>query len=217
MVISFEPHALASFTLVEDAPPVTLKWILLAGLAVGVLRFVWGFICWVVLKHHTDDWRPVDDGGGIEAALEKAALRPGWFYNVPHPASFEGGYQGKEFAERMKREPIAYVVPMAVGATMSGAVFLKGFVLNVFEGFALALLACLFWSSSAIPIGSLAETAGAAGAVGLLVSLTGNFANSIWMAIPWRHTWGSTFDVVVGYALSGALLWWLANAFDLLA
>lgn len=197
-------------------PAVTWKWLLLGGLAAGVLRFVWGAVCWMVLKHHDKDWRAVGDGGAVEAALAEAALQPGAFHMLPHHKEFEGGMQGAAFQERLARGPNAILVALPKGGCMGGATFVKGFLLNLVEGFGLALLVTVLWSNSAVPVASLAETMLACGAVGFLAAVSVHWTGSVWMGMPWRHAWTSTIDLVVGYALAGALLSWLAHGLALL-
>lgn len=216
VVLSLGGALAAEVAPVVTVTPLPLKWVLLAGLAAGVLRFVWGAICWMVLKHHDDDWRGVGDDGGVEAALAKADLAPGWFYLLPFHKDVEGGARGKAFAERMARGPNAMIVALPAGGCMGGAVFLKGFLLNLLEGLGLALLVCVLWDSRAVHVDTLGETMAGCAAVGLLASISVHFMASVWMGMPWRHTWSSTFDLVVGYALAGGLLYWLAGPVGLL-
>lgn len=206
----------AAWGLVVDETPVPLTWLLIGGLAAGVLRFVWGALCWMLLKHHDDDWRGVNDGGALEEALAKADLPPGWFWSLPDPKQYEGGMSNPGFVERLKNGPNAIIVPVPKGGCMGGTTFLKGFLLNLLEGVGLAVLVCIFWTTTAVAIDTLPETFAACAAVGLLASISIHWMGSTWMGLPWRHAWSSTFDMVVGYGLAGSLLWWLASQFELL-
>ena len=201
---------------VEEAPrflltPLSWKHVLIGGLVAGLVRYIWSALCWMVFKHHNDDWQAVPDAEALEAALAKADLKPGYFYALPHMNEYEGGQRNPALRERMEKGPNATLVPMPKGWCMTGGMFGRGFLFNVLEGIILAFLTLVFWDNYALPIDSLVETMAACAVVGLLISIAAHWQSSNWMLFPWRHTWSMTFDTVVGFALMGATLWVLAN------
>ena len=175
--------------------------ILLAAAAGGAVLFVWNAIVWMALQYHNRDFRKLDDSQGVSDALTKSGATPG-FYNIPHYHEYAGGMKDPAFHERYKKGPNAFIVVGKPGPCMEGSAFVKGFVLTVLEGFAIAVL--LHFSGGNVV--GMPRTIGFCAALGAFSHGGAAIAQSIWMQFPWAHAWKTVFDGVVGYALAGLVV-----------
>ena len=183
------------------------NYVLLGGAVAAVLRFVWNSVCWIVLWHHMKDFRSFGIAcEEVEQVIRGANLEPGYFYNLPHFSDYDG-MKDPKLAARMDEGPNGFYVPYPNGNCMTGKTFLHGFLLNFVEGVFLAVLTLVLWSNTALPVAGCLQTVLALAVVGIFVAVAVHAAHSIWMLMPWRHTWHSVFDMAVGYALMGGALY----------
>ena len=171
--------------------------ILLAGLAGGVVLFVWNAIAWMAIKHHNSDFKRIPDSGAVSDALTKSGVSAG-MYMVPHCDEFPLGVKDPAFAERYKKGPNATLIVAAPGPCMTGSTFGVGFLFCVLE----ALGAAILFRFAGGHFEALHRAVAFGAGLGLLVHGIPHAAQSNWASFPWSHAAKSAFDGLVGMALA---------------
>ncbi|MGQ0614697.1 MAG: hypothetical protein ACT4PV_13255 [Planctomycetaceae bacterium] len=179
--------------------------LLLATLAGGVVLFAWGAVCWMVLPHHHDDYRGFSDEGAVSAGLRKGAAGPGAYW-LPFHTNYEGGMKDPALEARHREGPNAVIVVYPSGPCMVGSTFLKGFLLNLGTAFVAAVLFVSL--RDAVP--GLLNRILLFGGLGALIHAVPLFQQSIWLQWPWRNALTCVFDGIVGFALLGFVMHFLA-------
>ena len=180
----------------------TWPHVLLVALAGGVALFVWNAICWMGLKHHNSDFRPMPKREGVERALTESGVTAG-FYQLPHWLDFPGGFKDPALDARYKAGPNVFMVVSPPGQCMNGSTFLIGFLVNFLEALGVAVaFRYAAWSMDTLP-----RAVGFAAMLGVLVHGSAYLAQGVWMKYPWIHVMKTLLiDVLVGFALVGVVL-----------
>ncbi len=178
--------------------------ILIGGAVAGIVLFVWYGMAWMALPHHKADYRACPERAAIEQALAKVPHVDAW-YAVPFHSEYPRGLQDPGLAARMNQGPNAILTVLRPGPGMTGGIFACGFLLNVFEGIALALLAAISGDHAATLGGRLLVFVGAA----LFVGFSSYLMQHVYARYPRRFAFTNTFDKVVGFALVAVLFTWL--------
>jgi hypothetical protein len=157
----------------------------------------------MVLHHHMSDFKALPSPKPVEDALSSASL-PAGMYSLPHFAAFKG-FDDPEFAKRMETGPNATIVVMKPGPCLDPMTFVYGYLLNLAEAFGLAL--AVHYARG--PLAALPETVIFSALLGALVHGAPILATSVWMKMPWSHTWKTLGDGVVGFAVVGVLYYYI--------
>jgi hypothetical protein len=176
-------------------------WILIGTAAGAAVMFFWLGLAWMALPHHQADFRGVPQPEGLDAVLDKLEHGKA-FYCYPFMNDYPGGQNDPDFKARMEKGPNAMITVLPRGDCMSGAVFLRGFLLNLLDAFGLALLCSVL--ASHVP--GLPDKVALCAVVGAFLGISSYGGMSNWMFLPWRFSWMSVLDRVIGFALIGVVL-----------
>jgi hypothetical protein len=176
-----------------------MGWVLWGSFLGALILFGWNAIAWMVLHHHMSDFRPLANPKPVEDALQAANATEG-MYSLPHFAAYKG-WNDPEFAKRFEAGPNATIVMMKPGPCMDAMTFVYGFLLNLAEAFGVAIAV----HYARIPLAALPEIVMFSALLGLLVHGAPILAQSVWMKLPWSHTWKTVGDGVAGFAMIGVL------------
>jgi hypothetical protein len=177
-----------------------MGWVLWGSFVGALVLFAWNAVAWMLLHHHNPDFRPLKDPKPVEDALRATGTEPG-MYQLPHYAGYEKGWTDPELAKRYETGPNALLVVSPPGPCMDPKTFLYGFLLNLGEAFGLALAV----HYARIPLSALPEVVFFTALLGLLVHGAPILAQSVWMRLPWNHSWKTVGDGVAGFAMVGVL------------
>lgn len=182
---------------------------LIAGVAAGLLMFVWGFVAHMVLR--------LGEGGiqtltAEQEVAARTALRenfPGsglyylpWMEDWPNASEEEQA----DYQKRHEEGPVAYLVLQRDGApvmppSMMGLELLS----NVGAALLVSFLALLL-------TGSRLKRALAIGGIGLAGWLSISASQTIWFRFPTETLVESGIEQGVGWLLSGLLIAWIVPA-----
>jgi hypothetical protein len=176
-------------------------WILIGTVGGAAAMFVWLGLAWMALPHHNGDFRGIPEPEGLDAVLDKLDSG-GAFYCYPFMKDYPGGQNDPDLKARLEKGPNAMITMLPRGDFMGGGVFLRGFLLNLFDAFGLAMLCTLV----AADVPGLTDKVALCAVVGAFLGVSSYGGMSNWMFIPWRFTWMSVFDRVIGFALIGLVL-----------
>jgi hypothetical protein len=180
----------------------TWTQVAMAAGAGGLTLFIWNAIVWMGLQHHNSDFRRLPNAGAAEGPL--TGLAPG-MYMLPHYEDFAGGFKDPALDPRMRKGPNALVVVQPPGPCMQGSTFVKGFLLDVFVAFGIAL----GFKYSGDTLYDWKHAVAIPAVLGATLAGSPGVANAIWMKYPWSHAIKLMFDAVVGFALVGLVFHWL--------
>ena len=176
-------------------------WILIGTAAGAVVMFFWLGLCWMALPHHKADFQGIPYPDGLDEPL--SGLPSGKvIYCYPFMGDYPGGQNDPDLKVRMEKGPNAMITMLPRGDCMGVAVFFRGFLLNLFDAFGLAVLCSVL--ASHVP--GLTDKVLLCAAVGAFLGISSFGGMSNWMFLPWRFSWMSVFDRVVGFALIGLAL-----------
>lgn len=173
--------------------------VLLAGLAGGVVFFIWGAISWMVLPWHDEGIKSLPGEAAILPALRQNIGESGLYLFPPMPEPQGDPAARKQFEDRHRAGPVGWLVYHPGGREpMPRAMFVKGFVINVLS----ALIAAGFLAGSGARRGYVARALLAA-ALGLFAGLCTHVMQWNWMLLPGVYTTIMVVDLVVGWLFAG--------------
>lgn len=176
-------------------------WILIGTVAGAAVMFFWLGLAWMALPHHKPDFRGIPDPEGLDAVLDK--LEDGKaLYCYPFMMDYPGGQSDPDFKTRMEKGPNAMITILPRGDCMGGAMFLRGFLLNLLDAFVLAVLCSVL----AADVPGLMDKVALGAGVGAFLGISSYGGMSNWMFLPWRFACMSVLDRIVGFALIGVAL-----------
>jgi hypothetical protein len=177
-----------------------MGWVLWGSFVGALVLFGWNAVAWMVLHHHTPDFKPLSNPKPVEDALGPAGATQG-LYMVPHQAHFEKGFADPELAKRIETAPSVLLVVSPPGPCMGAMTFVYGFLVNLGEAFGLAL--AVHYARGSLT--ALPEVVWFATLLGVLVHGAPILAQSVWLRMPWQHSWKTVGDGVAGFAMLGVL------------
>lgn len=181
-----------------------MKRILLAGIAGGLVVFVWGFLSWTVFRFSDDYTLQFADEDAVATALAEQAEGPEpGFYVIPGMFGPDGEMLSEEdWHARAADMPYATVILHPEGMKANPAVMLpRGLLIQVL---AALLVACMVAATG--PAASFACRAKIGVKMGLFAGLVGPLVNWNFMFAPTGWTMILVFDVVVGWTLAGLVI-----------
>lgn len=168
----------------------------------AVFVFVLSSIIHMMLGYHQSDFKKLSDESGVMDALRKFNLLPG-DYLFPFCSSSKE-MKSPEFAEKMKKGPVALMTVMPPGSMRMGGTlamwFIYCLVVSIFAGYI---------GIHAAPPGTHYLTVfrfvGCAAFMGYALALA---QNSIWFHRNWAATLKSMFDgLIYGLVTAGTFGW----------
>jgi len=173
--------------------------ILLSAVAV----FVVSSIIHMVLGYHRNDFKKVPDEDGLMDALRQFNIPPG-DYMMPCAGS-PAAMRAPEFAEKMKKGPIAQITTMAPGSVSIGSNLVLWFIYSIIIGVFAAYIAGRALKPGAHYL-EVFRFAGCTAFAGYSLAL---LQNSIWLKRAWSTTLKSVFDGLVYALLTAGFFGWL--------
>lgn len=181
--------------------PISLLW--LPILLAAVLVFVVSSIIHMVLPYHRSDYAKLPSESEAQEALRRFNIPPG-DYMLPH-AGGPGGMKRPEFAEMMKKGPVAMLT-----------VFPSG-MWNMGQRLGLWFLYCVVVSVIAAYVSGRALGRGAdyltvfrfAGVAAFACYAVALWQASIWYSRKWSTTLKHTFDGLLYALVTGGAFGWL--------
>ncbi len=185
------------------------KRILLAGVAGGLVLFVWGAVSHMVLGLGEIGISTIPNEDAVLAALKDNLSAPGFYFFPGEDVSGTDRTeeQMQRWEEKYRSGPIGILVYDPVGeAPLSPARLLNELLLNI----AAALLAAVVLSQ-VTSVGFFRQV-GLAGAFALIAALDihGSYWN--WYRFPVQYTLVGSLDLLMGWLAAGAAMAWLLGS-----
>lgn len=180
--------------------------VILAGIAGGIVVFVWGFVSHVLLPVGEMGMRAPGNEDAVIAAAKSSLSEPGIYY-VPYIASdrMEDEAASKAWAEKAMASPYAFIVyqPTADGdpRDMSRELSIEAGT-NVLSALIAALIA------SGLALGTGGRILAVAG-MGVFATLAVNVPMWNWYRFPLEFTQGQAIGHIVGWLLAGIAIAWV--------
>ena len=178
-----------------------MKRVLAAGLAGGVVLYIWLAISWMVLPWHNQTMRPLPLENSVVPAMRQQMTETGVYFIPWIAAEDHGNPQAfEQWSEEHRRGPVAFVAYQAGGIEpMAPSVFAVAAAGDLL----IALLtAIVIWTARQSARGYL-QRVGIAFAIGLIVALFADGAYWNWMHFPTDHSLVMGAERVVGMTLVG--------------
>lgn len=185
-----------------------MKRILIAGVAGGIVLYVWGIVSWMVMPWHQMGRLP--DETTIAQTMRVADVPTG-VYELPgqdHEAMRTMSPEEKEKAQDQwkiahEQGPRAFIVYHAEGASVVPVMsFVGGLVLDVL----LAAVAAALLSMALPALGGLPTRILFLVLIGVYTSIATHLMNWNWMGYPLKFSLAMAGDTVVGALLLGIVL-----------
>ena len=181
--------------------PLTSLWVPI--LLSAVMVFVASSISHMVLRFHRKDYRKVPAEDDVMDALRRFGIPPG-DYMLPCPETPER-MRSPEFADKMKKGPVAMVTVMESGVPSMGKSLALWFVYCVVVGVFAAYVAGRAVGPGAAYL-DVFRFAGTTAFAGYGLAL---WQNTIWYKRAWSTTLRSNVDSLVYALLTAGTLGWL--------
>jgi hypothetical protein len=174
---------------------------LIAGIAGGVVLFIWGSVAHVALPLGELGFSPLPNEDALLEAMRANITQPGLYFLPwlgPEQRADEAAMQA--WAEKAKRGPVAFIVYQTQGeGEISPAQLGVEFGSNLLIG----LLAAVMLARMSGGVGARALMAGL---IGLMSSLDVLGSFWTWYKFPTDYTLAQSFVQVVGFLLMGAAI-----------
>ena len=167
-----------------------IKLLIAGSLAAGFALFAWQTISQVVVPWHEATMREFEDAPRVVEVIRAGAPENGMY-----------------FAGQGILAAVAFTPTMADKTSMEfmGPMLLRQFATNVLIGLLLCLMLVTVQGVSPATGARIAAIAAAAAA------LTINVSNSIWYGFSMAFTLVNSVDLVIGWAIAGAVIGWLGR------
>lgn len=167
----------------------------------GVLVWIAGFLMWMLLGLHKNEWLELPDERGFMGAMLEMGVKPGQY---AFPFSDNGKrMKDPEFQERMNRGPLGYARiwpgPPNMGLFMAGTLAVN-WVIAVFVAY--------IGSLAAFPESPYLAKFRVIGATAVAIYTLGRLPNDIWFRTPPASVGRNLFEgVVYGLLTAGTFAW----------
>jgi hypothetical protein len=182
---------------------VTVLSLWLPILLSAVLVFVASSVIHMVLGYHAGDHAAVPGEESVGAAIRAANVPPGQ-YAMPHAGSMKA-MGTPEFAEKMKRGPVALITVLRSGPTSMGKQLGAWFLFNL----VVAIFAAYVTSRALGAGGGYGDAFRFAGTTTFVAYGVGSWSESIWFGRKWSTTLKHTLDGLIYALLTGGVFGWL--------
>ncbi|HSC77563.1 MAG TPA: hypothetical protein VLB32_03275 [Candidatus Acidoferrales bacterium] len=179
--------------------------VLLAGIAGGVVLFVWGVLSHMVLGLGEVGVKLIHNEDAVLTAMRSTIQEPG-FYFFPGEGMETGQptpEQMKRWEEKYSRGPTGVLVYQPGGATPWDP---KLFLTELLADIGAALIAACLLSSAVGSLGSLTARTLFVAPLGLFSGLDVHVSYWNWYRFPTDYTLGIMADGIIGWTLVGVVL-----------
>lgn len=179
--------------------------VLLAGIAGGVVLFIWGALSHMVLGTGDIGIRTIPNEDALITAMQSSLQEPGVYIfpaegmetRQPTPE------QMKRWEEKYSRGPTGMLVYQPGGATPWDP---KQFLTELLADIGAALIAAFLLNSAVASLGSLAARVFFVAPLGLFSGLDVYVSYWNWYRFPTDYTLGIMADGIIGWTLVGVVL-----------
>ncbi len=183
---------------------VTLSMLWMPIVVSAVVVFIAGFLQWMVLPHHKNDWPRLPDEDAFAAAVNAQSVPAPGQYSFPHATTKEE-WESDEWKAKADRGPVGFLILKPNGSPNMGTSLAIQFVYLLVISTFVAYLAGRTMAAGThyLEVFQVAGTAAVlayAGAVPL---------NSIWFGNSWSMTFKNIADGVVNGLLTAGIFGWL--------
>ncbi len=183
-----------------------MKRIVIAGIAGGVIMFVWGFLAWMILPLHTAI-NNVPDEAAFAEAMQDQNMESGMYFVPGFPADLHKleGEERKKVEEnwmaRHKAGPLVYMAYSKEGGQpMPPEMYIGSFLINLISSVLVAMALCAAVKGCCQ---SYLSRVGFVTMIATFASLTTYAMNWNWFHVPLDHTIEMSLDVIIGWTLVG--------------
>lgn len=176
-----------------------MKKIVMAGVAGGVIMFIWAMLYWAVLGIGSSSMQNTLDENAVASAL-KANLGSRGVYVLPSMPASQNQADMDAHMKKYEAGPIAMIIynPSGADPMMTGQL-IGGLILNILT----CMVAAWFLSRSTASTSSYFSRVAFCGMFGILVSLASHLLNWNWMGYPMDYISKWIVDCVIGFILAG--------------
>ncbi|HET9293279.1 MAG TPA: hypothetical protein VFO06_03230 [Gemmatimonadales bacterium] len=182
---------------------VSLSQLWLPILLAAVVVHLAGFVMWMAMPHHRNDWSRLPNEDGILGALRSAGVGAGQ-YNFPHPPTREA-MKDPAFIAKCEAGPMGHLIMAAPGKWNMNRQLVRYFLYTLAISFTVGYLASRTLESGAEYL-AVFRVVGVAATLAYVGALP---PASIWF----NRTWGSIrremFDGLVYGLLTAGVFGWL--------
>lgn len=176
-----------------------MKKVLLAGLAGGIVVFLWSAVSWMALPFHAASLRNVPTPQAEVEGFLSGLGESGVYHYPGMPPSSD---QMPEFAERMRRGPrVTMMVYRAEGAEPFPPM---NFAINLLAGIASAVIAAALLAAAGIA--GYGRRVVFVASLGLFVTLTHIVPAWVWWSYPPSFAVAEVVDALAAWALAGLVI-----------
>lgn len=172
--------------------------ILLAALCV----FLASVLVWMVLPHHTSDFRPLPDEASTASALRAQQLAPG-MYAFPQVAD-RGRLAEPAVADRFRKGPVGFVTILPNGVPALSRRLLQALGYHVL----VAAMVAFVLTRSLRPGAGFQTVFRVAATVAWMTHSFGAVQDAIWLGKPRAHVWKGLADGLLYGLLTGWVFAW---------
>jgi hypothetical protein len=180
---------------------ITALWIPI--LLSAVLVFVASSVIHMLLGYHAGDMRTLPQEERIAEAFRGAGVEPG-DYAIPHAASREE-WSSPEFAEKMRRGPVATMTVRRSGDFAMGPIFIQWFVFCVI----VSALAAYVTGRAVGPGAEYLEVFRFAGTTTFIAHGIALWGHAIWFGRRWSTVLKYNLDALIYALLTAGVFGWL--------
>jgi hypothetical protein len=182
-----------------------MKRLLIAGLAGGIILFVWEAAAWLALPIHTPSLYSMAHEDTVIASMKTGMDRKGVYLFPAMPKTGQGdaalqAAASDAWTRKYQAGPTGMVIYDPAGSSpMMPLQMVIGLITNVLA----AMLAAWLLSRSTAVNASYLSRVAFCGALGIFASLVSHVISWNWMNYPADYTTGLIADTVIGWVLAG--------------
>jgi len=174
------------------------------GVILGAIAyFIWGALSWTIIPWHNAVVKPLPQELLITDTMKTVVKEPG-FYSFPgmDPASTDPEAKAK-WEEKFRRGPSGAVAFSPSGREpMAASTFVAQFINNL----AIAALVMLVLAAARERYKSLVCRSLLSALLGLVAGLAAHVPHRLWFSFPTGFTVVNTLDIIIGFAILGAVM-----------
>lgn len=177
-----------------------MKKTLIAGIAGGVILFIWSFLAWVILPLHEPTLHKLPNEDAVIAALQSNATAKGIYLFPRSPGMSADKPTMDAWEQKLKRGPTGMLIYDTAGTDpFMTSQMASGFLLDILS----ALVVAWFLARSTAMNSSYLARVTYCGMFGVFVSVFTHLMSWNWMGFPMDYTIGLIIDGIVGLLLAG--------------
>ena len=177
-----------------------MKKTLIAGIAGGIILFIWSFMAWVLLPLHEPTMHKIPNEDAVIAALQANVTTKGVYIFPKSPGMNADKPTMDTWEQKLKRGPTGMLVYDPAGSDpLMTSQMAGGLILDIFS----AMVVAWFLGRSTAMNSSYIARVAYCGMFGVFVSVFTHLMNWNWMGHTMEFTIGLIIDGIIGLLLAG--------------